>query len=646
MIDNGKIPDFVLNPDSSIYSTGKWVALDFETTNTEFGSALAASNKLILACWVVGRGEQILHRRYTWGDEYEQSELLSDISAADFLIGQNLKFELQWLHRCGYVVGTHPVYDTMLAEWVISGNRGWPLDLDSMSDKYGGTSKSSIVKRLIEGGIPTESIPRSLLLRYCAKDVDNTLVVMRGQLKAMQETRLLPIVYTRCLTTLVLADIERAGVCLDKELVEAEYEETLQEYVRVGNELDTLTGGINMASRQQLGTYLYDTLKFAELRNRSRRKPLRTPSGLRKTDADTLAALVATTPEQVAFVELQRTLSKLHSALTKTLEFFLGVSREKDGIFYGEIRQGVARTHRLASAGRPLQFKAFPKPKSCQFQNFPNVYKKLIKARHDGWYVAEGDGAQLEFRVGGHLGNDQQIKDDVSNKADIHSCTAKALTEAGEPTGRRAAKASTFKPMYGGTRGSPAVEAYCKFFAEKYHALHTTQRDWALTAANDGMIETEYGMRYYFNNVSVQADGYIQGQQQVFNYPIQGFATAEIIPIGLVHFWYRVRGAKLIIVNTVHDSIICEVPPEEIELFRLCVVQSLTQDVYNYLSKCYGVALTLPLGVSTKIGAHWGESSFTDGELELQLGSLIEAGYEPVVDDGEVAVDVRDARVS
>lgn len=641
MGDEAGVPEFVTEPRPELlYKAGSWVCLDFETSNKDHGSALDPDNRLVLSCWTVGKGSTSYHSKFSWGDEYEQTQLLNDIAACDFIIAQNAKFELQWLHRCGYVVGTHPVYDTMMGEWVLSGNRGWPLDLDSLSEKYGGAPKSSIIKRLMEGGVSPELMPRSILLRYGLRDVANTIIVMQQQLAAMEGTRLLPVVYTRCLTTLVLADIERSGIYLDKELVEEEYENTLQEYNRIGRQLEDFTGGINMRSPKQRAEFLYDTLKFTELRNRSGRKPLRTASNQRKTDADTVAALVATTDKQRQFVTMQQEISKLHASLTKTLEFFVGVCREYRSIFYGTIRQGIARTHRLASAGRPLKFEQFPREKSCQFQNLPNRYKKLIMARNKDWFIAEGDAAQLEFRVGGHLGNDEQILSDVINKEDIHGHTAKALTMAGEPTSRHEAKPSTFKPMYGGTRGSKAVEAYCEFFAKKYHQLNKTQREWALAAANEGVIETEWGMRYYFNGVTVQPDGYISGQQKVFNYPIQGLATGEIIPIGLVYFWYRTRNLKLFIVNTVHDSIVCEVPQEEIELFRLLVVQSLTTDVYSYLERVYNITLKLPLGVSTKIGTHWGVSAFTDEELQEQVQSLVGAGYEPIVDDGEVSVDV------
>jgi DNA polymerase I-like protein with 3'-5' exonuclease and polymerase domains len=324
------------------------------------------------------------------------------------------------------------------------------------------------------------------------------------------------------------------------------------------------------------------------------------------------------------------------------------VVEEKGGIFYGELRQGTARTHRLSSAGRPLKFKQFPKPKSCQFQNYPNQYKRLITARNPGWHVIEADGAQLEFRIAGHLGRDKQIIHDILHKEDIHGYTRDELVRAGEPEllaaapkdRRRLSKKHTFRPMYGGTSGSDAVQEYCKFFANKYHELHTTQENWALAAAEQGFIETEWGMKYYFPKVYVNKHGYVVGKQQVFNYPVQALATAEVIPIGLVFFWYRTRNAELILTNTIHDSVTAEVPPHELALFQQAAVESFTKDVYCYLEQVYELKMTVPLGVGIKIGTHWGESAYTDEELHELTAPLRQLGYEPVIDDGEVSIDV------
>lgn len=636
-----KVPSFVTDPDPQLYEHGSYVVLDFETTNINFGSALVPENRLLLACWSIitphSDGTCTTQHKYRWGSEYDMQELVLDIQDVDFLVAQNAKFELQWLERCGYDIGSRPVYDTLVAEWVLAGGRRWTFDLDSIAKRYKVGGKESIVSKLIKGGVPTEDIPRSMLLRYCIRDVEVTHAVMRKQLEKMRGTRLLAITYTRCLTTIVLADIEGNGMHLDAGRVEAEYEKTLQEFVQVEREMEELTGGINPNSPKQVADYLYETLGFDEVLSRWG-KPLRTSTDKPKTDADTIQALNATTPEQIEFLDLKQRQGKLHAALTKNLEFFIGACREQGGTFLGQINQARTVTHRLASSGVPTKFKAYPKPKSCQFQNLPRQFKNLFAARKEGWYVAEADGAQLEFRVAGHLGKDEQIEYEILNDVDIHAFTALTLTEAGEPTDRQGAKESTFRPLYGGSSGSPAVEAYCKAFVEKYHQLNSTQRGWVLEAADRGYIETEWGMRYYFPYLKTTKSGYIQGQQSVYNYPVQALATAEIIPIALVFFWYRTREADLFIVNTVHDSIICEVPEKEIELFSITVVQALTEDVYGYLDKVYGMRFTIPLGVGTKIGHHWNEA---DEDVATRVHeALKDIGSGLKIDKGEVGLDI------
>lgn len=643
------LPNFLTNPDPQLYKRGKYVVLDFETTNEEYGTALNGDNKIVLACWAVGEAGAISSTHYIFGGEYDMGPLLEALDVAEFIVCQNAKFELQWLERCGYDIGSRPVYDTFLAEWVITGNQGiGKLDLDSLCQKYKYKLKSKIIKLLLKGGVSPALIPRSLLLRYCLGDVMGTHHVFIEQLSAMEGTRLLPIVYTRCLTTLALADIEKNGICLDRNRVLDEYNRIEQEYAEVTRALDALTGGVNMNSPKQKAEYIYETLGFDELIDERTGEPIRTASGNPKTDKTTIDALEAKTEKQKEFKELKLRQGKLGAALSKTLDFCKGVVEERDGIFFGELRQGTTRTHRLSSAGRALKFKQYPKEKACQFQNYPNEYKKLITARHRDWLVAEADGAQLEFRVAGHLGRDAQIIHDILHKEDIHAHTRDVLVAAREPEllaaaqkdRRRLSKKHTFRPMYGGTSGSEAVQAYCKFFADKYHELHETQEGWALAAAEQGYIETEWGMRYYFPGVKVSKYGHIIGKQKVYNYPVQAFATAEIIPIGLVFFWFRTRNADLIITNTIHDSVTCEVPPYEIELFEQSAVQSFGTDVYEYIWKVYGVRMTVPLGVGMKFGTHWSESAYTDEELNDLVAPIKALGYEPIIDDGEVAVDV------
>ena len=59
------------------------------------------------------------------------------------------------------------------------------------------------------------------------------------------------------------------------------------------------------------------------------------------------------------------------------------------------------------------------------------------------------------------------------------------------------------------------------------------------------------------------------------------------------------------LVNTVHDSAIAEISPEETELFAKLSVQTFTRDTYAYLWQVYGIDFNTTLGVGLKIGPRW-----------------------------------------
>jgi DNA polymerase I-like protein with 3'-5' exonuclease and polymerase domains len=394
-------------------------------------------------------------------------------------------------------------------------------------------------------------------------------------------------------------------MCLDSERVEKEYVETLARQKELKEELDQLCGGINLNSTKQLATLLYETLLFRKPTDRWGR-PIRTELGSLPTDAATIQNLKPTNKKQRRFIELFTQYRKYTSLLQKNLDFFQRVVAEKGGVFLGEFNQGSTATGRLSSSGRPIVFKDGIE-KGAQFQNMPRPYKKLFKARRDGWLIAECDGSQLEFRTAAGMAEDPVACEEIANKVDIHAITAATLTEAGEPTSRQEAKASTFKPLYGGTRGSPAVEAYVKFFNNKYRRIYAMQKGWVDQVMQNKMLVTPYGLRLYWPHAEYRKDGTANCQTEVYNYPIQGLATGEIIPIALVSLWHRVRDTDILIVNTIHDSIICELPEHEVTTYKQMALQAMTSDVYLFLREVYKYDLKVNLGTGIKIGKNWGE---------------------------------------
>ena len=595
------IPEHVRNPDPSRYMRDDFLVVDFETTNRDKGSALNPDNNVVMVTWAHGPTGTV---REEWGTEFELPRLAKAVSKAGFLVMQNAKFDLQWLARCGIDLSPLLVWDTMLGEYVRLGNRVGPMSLGALAKRYGVARKDRIGSALIGAGVCPSHIPASILGRYGKLDTDVTRSVFLAQRQELKALNLLPVMYTRCLLTPVLADMETVGMFLDEERVLESYDEESAILQQVVQELDDLTGGINLNSAKQRGEFIFTDLAF-EIPTDHKGNPLITAKGQPKTDQATLATLTATTSEQRNFLSAFKKLTKSRSAISKNLDFFKGVVEENGGKFYAILHQNRTATHRLSSSGRPVKFEQFTKPKSVQFQNLPRRFKNRFRARHDGWLLAEADGAQLEFRVAGYLGSDEQAKEDILSGVDVHELASSVLKIT-----RQDAKAETFRPLYGGQGDTPARRRYAKAFRTKYSGIAKTQEGWTYEVLKTKQLVTPWGLRYYWPDCKVVGDGYINHTTSIYNYPVQGLATAEIIPIAVVYIWHRMKAAGMLgfLVNTIHDSIIAEIPPEEVELFRSIVVQGLTTDVYSYLHIVYNLEFDVPLGVGLKIGKFWTEA--------------------------------------
>ena len=648
------LPSFLENLDPNIYLSDNYLTVDFEvdTAHGDYGSAVHPENGIIMGSWKLGKDGEI---KSHWGNEFDWQCLLDDIEKVDFFVAHNAKYELMWLKRCGLTLQDVLVFDTKLGEYVLLGNRASsdepgmrPLStsLDMCCRRRGWEIKDPVVDSLIHHGINPVRIPRPWLQGRCEQDVDTTERLFRDQRQRLSSTGRLGVVYTRCLLTPVLSDMEFQGMCLDSDRVDEAYASHVEQLGKLQTEMDEITGGINWRSPNQVAELLYDTLGFEELRNRSgepiRNKPNKAfPNGAPKTDKDTLAKLVAKTPEQRAFVRVRKIIGKVGSALSKNLEFFQGVCRESGGVFKAVFNQTRTATHRLSSSGIPMMFEMFDKPKTVQFQNLPRVFKPLFKAKKKGWKIGEADGSQLEFRVAAHQGRCDSAKDIIVHNKDVHSLTMKVKHNLDDvelfqlqkdnpkkfKEWRTGSKSWTFQPLYGGEGKTKKQKDYAKAFREAYPGITETQKKWASEVGFTKMLVTEWGLRYYWPIAKYRRDGTLNVKNSVYNYPVQALATAEIIPIAAVYVWHRIYEEglqdKIIPVNTVHDSVISEIHPDHVGDWERISIQAFTRDVYTYLEAVYGIKFDfVPLGVGLTAGDHWTEGEeksyniYYDGHME------------------------------
>lgn len=622
-----KIPDFVRTP--NIYLDGNYesyIVLDFETTWNKYDpSAVDKTNEVVLACWSIVDKDGNVTKKHAFANSMYQHELVADCQKATFIVAHNSKFEAGYLQMCGIDLRTILIYCTMLGEWVRYGNLTVDKSLSTTAARYGLGTKEDFVSKLIKNGVCSSTIPDNWLLTYCEQDVNLTHQIFLQQRDILANNNKLHLAHTRNLTAVCLADIEMAGMYLDPERVQAEYKGTLRRRNWLRRELSLLTNNINLNSPQQVGTYVYEILKFKELFDR--KGVLKTPTGNYLTDSGSLQKLVATTEAQKEFVKFFAEYNRCDSLLTKNLDFFQRICVERGGTFYAKLRQGVTATHRLASAGIPTLFKGEKTTKSVQFQNLPRVYKNLFTAEDKDYVIGECDGAQLEFRTGTAVGDDPVGLQEIVDNVDVHSFTAKVLTDAGEPTTRQAAKASTFAPLFGGMGKTPAQQAYAKAFKAKYAGITATQEAWCWEVAATKQLTLPWGMQFFFPEASMNKYGRLNVLTNVSNYPIQSLATGEIIPIALVYFWYRSAGSSIIILNTIHDSIVVLMHKNDVQLFEELSKQCLTTDVFDHLRVAYNYEFKVPLGVGIKVAKHWG-----DTKQEIKYSVFPDETYTRTVD--------------
>lgn len=582
-----------------MYMGNRYCVLDFETTNIDKGDPLVKENRILLTGVLFVDGD---NREYVriWGDEYDIGDIVDRIYDYPFMVNQNSKFELQWLERAGLDLHRIVVYDTMIGKYVWDGNRFSRRDLDSLCAHYNVPfKKDNVVKAMMVAGVCPSEIPAEWLEEYCKVDVLATEAVFLKQRQQLLVMGLLPTMFTRCLLTPALADIEKNGMQLDKEGVDEYYDAFVRCAADAYLELQKFSNNINWRSSTQRAEFLYNTMKFKELKN-AYGDEIKTDAGKPKTDIDTIMALKATNKRQRAFTVLYKRFAKADGSLTKYLKKFKDCCDDNKGNLQFKFNQTITKTHRLSSTGKIYK---------VQGQNFNRNFKCLFTTRHEGWELEEQDGAQLEFRVAGYCGSDLQVNEDLINDVDIHANTAAELTAAGQETERQGAKEHSFKPLYGGESGTEAEKAYYKFFKERYSGVAQWQEDNKSIALDTGKNVTATGLIFYYPGTKITKSGYITNSTNICNYPVQSLATADIIPIAIVYMWHRLHIANLesFIVNTVHDSIILERHPEEKEAVRAIGKQSFTYDVYKYLDIVYNIKWNIPLGIGTKSGKNWGD---------------------------------------
>jgi len=300
--------------------------------------------------------------------------------------------------------------------------------------------------------------------------------------------------------------------------------------------------------------------------------------------------------EAVNFLSKIRRLSALDTYLSSFVEG-IRTYLKPDGKLHVRLTQHMTATGRFS--GRDPNMQNMPRGGT-----FP--VKRVFISRFAGGKIMEADFAQLEFRVAAFLSQDPVAIKEIEEGFDVHAYTAKVISEAGQATTRQEAKAHTFAPLYGATGygRTPAEASYYRQFTDKYEGIARWHRELAKEVLTHGKITTPSGRQFAFPDVRRRRDGTVTNFTAIKNYPVQSFATADIVPVVLLQIEKEMSAMQSKIVNSVHDSIVIDIHPDE-EGAVISLIRDINDGLKSFIDDKFKINFNVPLALEAKVGVNW-----------------------------------------
>jgi DNA polymerase-1 len=390
----------------------------------------------------------------------------------------------------------------------------------------------------------------------------------------------------------VLARMERAGVRIDAAELKRLSGVMAGEIVRLTQEIHGLAGKpFNIASPQQLGRVLFEDLGLPAPGRSGKSKSI-------STAADVLDGLAAD-HEIVRKVLEFRQLSKLKGTYVDALPALID---PQTGRLHTSFNQAGAATGRLSSSNPNLQ-------------NIPirTELGREIRAAfvpREGWRLLVADYSQIELRLLAHLSRDPLLMEAFRNGDDIHTLTASEVLGVPPlmvtPEARREAKAVNFGIVYGISAFGLAAqlgisrgeaEKYIRHYFERYAGVRRFLDETIAEVRRTGFTRTIFGRERPIpdiNGGNPNARGF--AERTAVNSPLQG-AAADLIKLAMVRLDAALQagGLRSTMLLQVHDELVFECPPEELEELAPLVKREME-------GACQ---LDVPLLVDIGVGANW-----------------------------------------
>jgi len=477
-------------------------------------------------------------------------------------VGQNLKFDWQIFALRG--IQTESYDDTMLMSYVVDAGRS-DHGLDPLAQRYFDhqTVDFNEVTKSGKSKMTFDNVDIAKATEYAAEDADATLRLWQVLKPRLAAEHMLNVYETLERPLLrVLADMERRGISIDRQVLSRLSGEFAQEAGGLEAEIQKLAGEpINVGSPKQIGDILFGKLGLPG--------GTKTKTGQWSTGARTLEDLAEQGHELPQKILDWRQVSKLKSTYTDALPGYVNPTTHRVHTSYA---LAATTTGRLSSSEPNLQ--NIP----IRTEDGRKIRRAFIADK--GFKLVSADYSQIELRLLAEIAGIEQLRNAFRDGLDIHAMTASEMF--GVPVKnmpgeiRRRAKAINFGIIYGisafGLANQLGIEreeagAYIRKYFERFPGIRDFIEETKKAAKKAGYVTTLFGRKCHYpdinaSNASIRAFN----ERAAVNARLQGTA-ADIIRRAMIRMDAALARKKLKaqMLLQVHDELVFEVPEAEVE---------------------------------------------------------------------------------
>jgi DNA polymerase I len=511
-------------------------------------------------------------------------------------IGQNLKFDWQIFAVRGIEIESYD--DTMLMSYVVDAGRS-DHGLDPLARRYFDhqTIDFNEVTKAGKTKVTFDCVEINKATEYAAEDADVTLRLWQLLKPRLAAEGMLSVYETLERPLLrVLAQMERRGISVDRQVLSRLSGEFAQEAAGLQTEINELAGEtVNVGSPKQIGDILFGKLGLPG--------GTKTKTGQWATGARLLEELAEQGHPLPQKILDWRQVSKLKSTYTDALPDYVHPTTHRVHTSYA---LAATTTGRLSSSEPNLQ--NIP----IRTDDGRKIRRAFIAA--PGHKLVSADYSQIELRLLAEIAEIPQLRKAFRDGLDIHAMTVSEMF--GVPIKdmpsevRRRAKAINFGIIYGISAfglanqlgiGREEAGAYIKKYFERFPGIRDYMEETKAFAKKNGYVLTLFGRKCHYpdigaSNASIRSFN----ERAAINARLQGTA-ADIIRRAMIRMDAALAKKKLVarMLLQVHDELVFEVPETEVEKTLPVVTKVMAEAPLPALS------LSVPLQVEAHGADNW-----------------------------------------